>query len=362
MIMKRLISIAALLVWCSMPALAVKVSEVSLRQGIQGGIIRIVVESDEDLLKSANTQVSPTAVTVDFRAPFELKVQKDFIFAVTKKDRSVLINLKDVADIKVYRLSSPARIVIDMKSAPKQQGETQQKSVQKAPDSRVQAVQKPPEASPQVSPGSPVESTRREGQKTTSPPPSEKPRKRVIVIDPGHGGYDFGLMMQDAREKDVDLILAKDLGNALSKKGMSVFLTRRVDQNASLTDRINYSKGKNPDVFLSLHASSSDKFVIYVASPEEANIDAGVKRYNLLSSQSGHIDESRGMARLLAQSLHADFGTDVLSRELPLPVLSAMNGVAVLIEYPAFQQYNIDPKLREKFLASVVKGISVYEK
>jgi len=142
---------------------------------------------------------------------------------------------------------------------------------------------------------------------------------------------------------------------------MTVFITRKADQNASLTDRINFSNSKNPDLFISLHSSSSDKFVVYVASVEEANIDTAVKQYSQFSNQNRHIDRSRGMAKFIAQSLHAEFAADVILRELPLPVLTAMNASAVLIEYPSLKTYSSDQKLRERFVNSIAKGVSANE-
>lgn len=369
---KKILFISLLFLLTCLPLFAEKLSEVSLRHGIQGNNVRIVVESDEDFIRNTNIKFSFSAVILEFPSRFELKKQKDFIFDVTKKDRSLVITLKDAVDFKTYRLSSPARLVFDLKTAPPKQGsplqppeqkiqQQTQSAGKKAPDAGKQTGLKVPEAAPQVSPKNPLEAARQEGQKTQPSPPVEKPRRRVVVIDPGHGGYDYGLVSQDAKEKDADLSIAKDLANALSKKGLNVFITRRADQNASLTDRINFSNSKNPDLFMSLHASSVDKFVIYVASVEEANIDTAVKQYSQFSNQNRHIERSRGIAKLIAQSLHAELAADVILRELPLPVLTAMNASAIVLEYPSLKTYNSDQKLRERLVNSVIKGMSAYE-
>ena len=368
----KILLISVLFLLTSLPLSAEKLSEVSLRQGVQDNNVRIVVESDEDFIKNSNVKFSSSAVIVEFPSRFELKMQKDFMFGVTKKDRSLVMTLKDIIDFKTYRLSSPARLVFDLKTIPKKPADSLQKPDQKtqqqtwsnekkALDPGKQTGQKTPALAPQVAPINPLEATRQEGQKTPPSPSVEKPRRKVVVIDPGHGGYDYGLVSQDAREKDVALVLAKDLGNALTKKGMTVFITRKADQNASLTDRINFSNSKNPDLFISLHSSSADKYVVYVASVEEANIDTAVKQYSQFSNQNRHIDRSRGMAKFIAQSLHAEFATDVILRELPLPVLTAMNASAVLIEYPSLKTYNSDQKLRERFVNSIAKGVSANE-
>ena len=63
--------------------------------------------------------------------------------------------------------------------------------------------------------------------------------------------------------------LVKDLNALLSKKGKKVFLTRKVDQYISLSDRINFVNQKKPDVFISIHSSMSRNVVLYSPKFEE---------------------------------------------------------------------------------------------
>ena len=67
------------------------------------------------------------------------------------------------------------------------------------------------------------------------------------------------------------------------------------------------------------------------------------------------------MAKSIGRSLRTDFAADVVLRVLPLPVLTAMSAPAVLIECPLLNTYSADRKLREKFVNSIIKGISAYE-
>jgi len=367
---KKIIILSVLISLISLPAFAEKLSEVSLRSGGHENNLRIVLESDENLIRNASTIYSLSSVTVEFPMRFELKGQKEFIFSVVKRERSLVINLKDVAAIRTYKLTSPARIVIDLTMTPKKQAETAPKPEPKvAPfqntehkdENTAKQTAPKPAATPQALQKSPVDAVKQNGFKPQNGQPAEKPRKKVMVVDPGHGGYDYGLLSQDSKEKDVDLVLAKDLGNALSKKGMTVFVTRKADQNASLTERINFSNVKNPDFFISLHSSASDNFVIYTAAVEEANVDTAVTQYSQFSSQKRHIEKSRGMARSIGEALQSDFSVSVLLRELPLPVLTSMNSAAILIECPLLKSYESDQKLREKFVNSVIKGMSAYE-
>jgi len=186
-------------------------------------------------------------------------------------------------------------------------------------------------------------------------------KSMVFVIDPGHGGYEYGIVSQDAKEKDGNLSLSKDLGFALSKKGRKVFLTRKADQSVSIGDRINFSNSKNPDLFISIHASLSDSFAIYVSTADDMNVGDAVTPYSLFSIQSRHIGKSRALSTAIASSLKSEFKRDVYLRELPLPVLYSMNAPAVLVEYPSLHSFASDPMMRARFVNAFLKGIDAYE-
>lgn len=65
----------------------------------------------------------------------------------------------------------------------------------------------------------------------------------TVVIDPGHGGSDWGVDpgKSGLREKDVVLDLAARLERQLQKEGATVYVTRRGDEFVSLGARIRFS-------------------------------------------------------------------------------------------------------------------------
>jgi N-acetylmuramoyl-L-alanine amidase len=88
------------------------------------------------------------------------------------------------------------------------------------------------------------------------------PEKRLVVIDPGHGGGDPGVAGAGGTlEKDVTLSLAIALADALSADpSYEVHLTRHGDVYVPLEDRGSFAtalKGQRPGVFISLHAISN---------------------------------------------------------------------------------------------------------
>ena len=61
----------------------------------------------------------------------------------------------------------------------------------------------------------------------------KKFNKKVIVIDPGHGGSDPGTIYKDIYEKDIVLKISLYLKEELQKKGYIVYLTRDSDYDLS---------------------------------------------------------------------------------------------------------------------------------
>jgi len=91
---------------------------------------------------------------------------------------------------------------------------------------------------------------------------------RIIVIDPGHGGYFDGALGPDSlREADVNLGVALYLWGLLKEAGADVHLTRSTDRDFlppgstelkdDLQNRMAIADSFNADVFLSIHHNSN---------------------------------------------------------------------------------------------------------
>jgi N-acetylmuramoyl-L-alanine amidase len=79
-------------------------------------------------------------------------------------------------------------------------------------------------------------------------------QKPVVVLDPGHGGYDSGAAYNGLKEKDLNLALAVKVASRLD--GVRTLLTRERDTYVSLADRVALSRRAEADLFLSLHANA----------------------------------------------------------------------------------------------------------
>lgn len=83
--------------------------------------------------------------------------------------------------------------------------------------------------------------------------------KRVVVLDPGHGGHDPGAVgKKGLKEKDVVLDIALKVREILSKEpDLEVVLTRDRDVFIPLPDRSLIALQNNADLFVSIHANAS---------------------------------------------------------------------------------------------------------
>jgi len=81
----------------------------------------------------------------------------------------------------------------------------------------------------------------------------------TIVLDPGHGGEEYGAIGPlggHLSEKDLTLINSLKLAERLTALGANVHLTRDDDTTVTLQERVDLSWRVMPDLFISLHVNS----------------------------------------------------------------------------------------------------------
>ena len=127
-------------------------------------------------------------------------------------------------------------------------------------------------------------------------------QKKVVVIDPGHGGIDSGAIgVNNIYEKDVVLNVAKailKLNKLLFDNELDIYLTRYNDTLISLSDRSRLTKSLKADVFVSLHCNTSQNnsrgMEVYVHhSKNKKSIALGVSILNESTQKLGF--EKRGV-------------------------------------------------------------------
>jgi N-acetylmuramoyl-L-alanine amidase len=81
---------------------------------------------------------------------------------------------------------------------------------------------------------------------------------RTVVLDAGHGGKDPGTHGASAREKDVALKVALEVGELIKQNfpDVKVIYTRNNDTFVELIDRAGIANKNNADLFISIHCNS----------------------------------------------------------------------------------------------------------
>jgi N-acetylmuramoyl-L-alanine amidase len=100
--------------------------------------------------------------------------------------------------------------------------------------------------------------------------------KPLVLLDPGHGGLDSGVLAQGFREADFNLEMAKRVEPLLKARGLDVRLTRDADQSLSLTARVELANALQPIAMVSLHANAAFQTLAKgprIFIPAEAKVD-----------------------------------------------------------------------------------------
>ena len=88
-------------------------------------------------------------------------------------------------------------------------------------------------------------------------------RRRLVVVDAGHGGPDNGMSGPIGRgpkvvEKSVTLAVATKLAAALRARGYDVLMTRTTDTLIALSDRGRIANAAHADLFISVHVNAAN--------------------------------------------------------------------------------------------------------
>jgi N-acetylmuramoyl-L-alanine amidase len=179
-----------------------------------------------------------------------------------------------------------------------------------------------------------------------------------IVIDPGHGGPDPGVVVRDGvlrwAEADLAFDLAARLEGRLAAAGMRVHLTRGPLPGGAVTDRQRAALANDlgADLFISLHIDGSP-------NPEAD----GVATYHFGSASGVSSTVGERLAGLVQREIVARTGMrdcKTHAKVWDLLRLTRMPAVRVEAGYltsPADRERLVDPRFRELIIESIMAAV-----
>ena len=174
----------------------------------------------------------------------------------------------------------------------------------------------------------------------------------LVVLDPGHGGDHNGAEYGGVKEKDLNLAIASKTASLLEAEGVTVRMTRSIDQSVDLYARSGLANTLGADLFVSVHCNASVEH------------DDALGVYTCAYSQG---TEGWQLAQILRETMldatgAADFGME----ERPnLAVLRTAQVPAALVECgfmstPSELALLTQPEYQDKLARGIADGILAY--
>jgi N-acetylmuramoyl-L-alanine amidase len=218
---------------------------------------------------------------------------------------------------------------------------------------------------------------------------------RRVVIDPGHGGKDFGApgFMPGVHEKDVVLQIARRLARKLREDvGLEVLMTRNDDRYLTLEERTAFANTHRADLFISVHTNASrdpraygtetyflnlatDDESIRVAAMENATSTKNISDLSSILNdllKNAKINESSRLAAFVQSGMVSHLASNGYARikdkgvkQAPFYVLLGARMPSILVE-TAFISNREECRLlttaafQEHVADSIVRGIRSY--
>jgi N-acetylmuramoyl-L-alanine amidase len=349
---------------------------------------RIVIDADQEtrfshrLLKKDPTIKKPQRLYIDLsKSRLGEDIQKfvpinDELLSdaragqYTHQTVRVVVDIKSFKTYKIFSLKNPFRIVLDV------WGQDSDRSVA---DTR---------ASPKLPPGGKL-------------PPGAIARQLAlgvnrIVIDPGHGGRDFGApgYLKGVHEKNVVLQIAKRLARKVERQlNCDAVLTRTTDRFLTLEERTAIANTQNADLFISIHTNgvrdrrvygietfflnlATDDDAIRVAARENATSAKNISDLESILNdlmQNAKISESSRLASMVQRemTLHLKKKYSHIRskgvKQAPFYVLLGAQMPALLVETsfisnPRECKRLISAAYQEQLCDGIIRGIRQYIK
>jgi len=322
---------------------------VDLRNSRLGEDIDRIITINDDLLKLARAgQYTPDSVRV-------------------------VVDIKSLESYEVFSLNEPFRIVIDLKGGGGASAAPSPRPVNRT-IAKIDPKASTGDIARQLSLG-----------------------VRRIVIDPGHGGKDYGApgYLKGVHEKQIVLQIAKRLAVELRNElHCEVLLTRSNDRYLTLEERTAFANTKNADLFISIHTNASrnqrafgiSTYFLNLADDDESKRVAAMENATSTNNISdlekilfslmhySKINESSRLAATVQDTLTTHLKRKRYSqikskgvKQAPFYVLLGAQMPSILVETsfisnPRECKRLVNPKYQERLCEGIVLGLKKYIK
>lgn len=185
-----------------------------------------------------------------------------------------------------------------------------------------------------------------------------KPAKtsdKVIVIDPGHGGFDSGAYANSVKESDLNLDIGLRVRKYLKDRDYNVYMTRETDVFVGLYERAYIANELNAAIFMSIHNNA-------VIHPSD--VHGTETLYTTADQNSSAPLKSRDIAMFVQTEMIKALGSRDRGYKAynDLVVLKATRMPAALAEVgfvtsPTESAKLKDPAYRQKAAEAIAKGL-----
>jgi N-acetylmuramoyl-L-alanine amidase len=186
----------------------------------------------------------------------------------------------------------------------------------------------------------------------------------TIMIDPGHGKQDTGAIGARYKEKNIVLLIAKELKKKLTLLGFKVLMTRSSDKFPSLKDRSDLANKLKPDIFISIHCNSAasktaDGVETYCMTPAGEASSSEHTPQSAKQKGNNHDKENVRLAYEIQKNLiRCTKATDRGVKFARFFVLKNINCPGVLVETGFLSNSSEEARLgRESYRAKIVNGL-----
>ena len=349
-LMKKTCAFVWLILCCFLwttPVFAAQIKNIRLAK-YQPNVVRLVVETDDKPDTKIFTLTNPDRIVVDFKNTYFSKSAPskvpavDFIKSLRrgvpdKQTARLVVEIPDKGVSENHFNLKPSgktgwRFVMDIKkNGAKETNNTSDTSTKKAttPTTKKTSASVPIKKPTVVSKGTPVVPSVKTSQQSTPQPVVnlKKKSKKIVVLDPGHGGKDPGAISRSGQyEKNITLSMAKETRRYLEEAGYKVVLTRSTDKAIPLRRRYQIAHEADGDLFISIHADSAKNrsargLSVYTISERASDKEAAA------------LAERENKADILLGLDLSEYNPDVSNILIDLAKIDTMNKSAVYAKH-----------------------------